>query len=213
MMPGQADEPSRDFAGSPVEANESQLQAFLPAPVEAPADQDSADDPAVHSVPAAPLFTPASLESMAETADDAHFGTSSGERILTAPPPNREALAGIPFLAPSSPAPLESNPVESDTAEHASSSWANEPTTHDASSVEESAEPRTDHAVSHPPAESTTPAAAEPSSAAPGAYPSVDAVVSRLLEKLEPRLHQLLAKDVLKPLVEDFLNQELTNKK
>jgi CheY-like chemotaxis protein len=208
-----SDESSRDFAGSPVEANESPLQAFLPAPVEAPADQDSADDPAVHSVPSAPLFAPASLESMAETTDDAHFATGSGERIPTAPPPNREALAGIPFLAPSSPAPLESNPVESDTAEHAPSSWANEPTTHDAPSVEESAEPRTDLAVSHPPAQSTTPAAAEPSTAAPGAYPSVDAVVSRLLEKLEPQIHELLSKDLLKPLVENLIQQELANKK
>lgn len=208
------DQPSRDFAGSPVEANHSALQAFLPSPpVEAPADQDSADDPAVHSVPSAPLFAPASLESMAETTDDAHFATGSGERIPTAPPSDREALAGIPFLAPSSPAPLESEPVESNTAEHASSSWANEPTTHDAPSVEESAEPRTDLAVSHPPAESTTPAAAEPSSAAPGAYPSVDAVVSRLLEKLEPQIHELLSKDLLKPLVENLIQQELANKK
>lgn len=204
--------PSHNLSPAPIETNGAALQAFLPGPVEAPADQDSANDPAVHNVPAAPLFAPASRESMAETADDAHFGTGSGERIPAVPPPNREALAGIAFLAPSSPAPLDSEPVESNTAEPAPSSWANEPTTQDASSVEESAGPQTDLAVSQP-GESTAPAAAEPSSAAPGAYPSVDAVVSRLLEKLEPRLHQLLAKDLLKPLVEDLLNQELANKK
>lgn len=42
--------------------------------------------------------------------------------------------------------------------------------------------------------------------------PTVDAVVSRLLEKLQPQIHDMLAKDLLKPIVENLLQQELTNK-
>ena len=70
------------------------------------------------------------------------------ERIPTAPPPNREALADIPFLLPPpAPAPLDSG--------------------------------------------------------------AIDAVVQRVLEKLEPQLHDLLSKGVLKPLIENLLQQEL----
>jgi hypothetical protein len=70
------------------------------------------------------------------------------ERIPTAPPPNREALADIPFLLPPPPPP----PFDSS---------------------------------------------------------AVDAVVQRVLEKLEPQLHDLLSKGVLKPLIENMLQQEL----
>jgi hypothetical protein len=38
---------------------------------------------------------------------------------------------------------------------------------------------------------------------------AVDAVVQRVLEKLEPQLHDLLSKGVLKPLIENMLQQEL----
>jgi len=73
------------------------------------------------------------------------------ERIPTAPPPNREALAGIPFLFPApAAAPLDSG--------------------------------------------------------------AIDAVVQRVLEKLEPQLHDLLSKGVLKPLIENMLQQELHKK-
>jgi hypothetical protein len=40
----------------------------------------------------------------------------------------------------------------------------------------------------------------------------VDAVVARVLEKLEPQLHDLLSKGVLKPLIENMLQGELTRK-
>lgn len=78
-----------------------------------------------------------------------------GERIPTAPPPNREALSEIPFLMPPKNSPMDSGKPDSET---------------------------------------------------------VDAVVARVLEKLEPQLHDLLSKGVLKPLVENLLQNELAKK-
>ena len=49
----------------------------------------------------------------------------------------------------------------------------------------------------------------EPVAADPG---TVDAVVRKVLEKLEPRLHDLLSQGVLKPLVENLLQSEVTKK-
>ena len=85
--------------------------------------------------------------------------TDFSERIPTAPPPNREALAGIPFLIPS-PAVLEQ--VNS------------------------------------------------PEAAAPQA--NLDEVVQKVLERLEPQLHELLSKNLLKPLVENMLQAELAKR-
>ena len=81
------------------------------------------------------------------------------ERIPTMPPPNREALAGIPFLTPPQP------PSRSDAGS--------------ATGVDTS---------------------------------TVNAVVQKVLEKLEPQLHDLLSQGVLKPLVENLLQDELTKK-
>jgi hypothetical protein len=80
------------------------------------------------------------------------------ERIPTGPPPNREALAGIPFLTP--PPGFDPN--------------ARQQTAPDPSAV--------------------------------------DAVVQKVLERLEPQLHDLLAQGVLKPLIENLLQQELGKK-
>jgi hypothetical protein len=41
---------------------------------------------------------------------------------------------------------------------------------------------------------------------------AVDAVVQRVLERLEPQLHELLSKGVLKPLVENLLQDELAKR-
>ena len=76
------------------------------------------------------------------------------ERIPTAPPPNREALAQIPFLTPPPPA-MDSGKVDEG---------------------------------------------------------QVDAVVQRVLERLEPQLHDLLSKGLLKPLIENMLQAELSKK-
>jgi CheY-like chemotaxis protein len=78
-----------------------------------------------------------------------------GERIPTAPPPNREALSEIPFLMPPANSAMDSGKSDSET---------------------------------------------------------VDAVVARVLEKLEPQLHDLLSKGLLKPLVENLLQSELAKK-
>jgi hypothetical protein len=41
---------------------------------------------------------------------------------------------------------------------------------------------------------------------------TIDSVVQRVLERLEPQLHDLLSKGVLKPLIENLLQQELEKK-
>lgn len=89
-----------------------------------------------------------------ETAPHESHAADYGQRIPTAPPPNREALAEIPFLTPPPP-PADSGRLDQDT---------------------------------------------------------VDAVVARVLEKLEPQLHDLLSKGVLKPLIEGMLQGELVKK-
>jgi len=83
------------------------------------------------------------------------------ERVPTGPPPNREALAEIPFLNP----PRDFDP---------------------------NAQPAPAPAV-----DATT----------------VDAVVEKLLERLQPQLHDLLSQSVLKPLVENLLQQETKKNK
>ncbi|HEV3481620.1 MAG TPA: response regulator [Candidatus Acidoferrales bacterium] len=80
------------------------------------------------------------------------------ERIPTSHPPNREALADIPFLVPP-PGFRPDAPPESALASD-----------------------------------------------------TVDAVVQKVLEKLEPQLHELLSRGVLKPLVESLLQGELAKK-
>ena len=110
---------------------------------DAPADEASVPEPSLGAVAA---------ESAAEYID---------ERVPTGPPPNREALAEIPFLNP----PQGFDP-------HASA----------------------------PPASSGADAS------------TVDAVVEKLLERLQPQLHDLLSQGVLKPLVENLLRQEAIKK-
>jgi hypothetical protein len=85
-------------------------------------------------------------------------GADVDERIPTGHPPNREALADIPFLVP----PPGFRP----------------------------------DAPPEPAADSDT----------------VDAVVQKVLEKLEPQLHELLSQGVLKPLVESLLQGEIAKK-
>lgn len=105
-------------------------------------EESVAQDEEPHSLPA-PLLSAA---------------TDVDERIPTSHPPNREALADIPFLVP----PPGFRPD------------------------------------------------APPQSAA--ASDTVDAVVRKVLEKLEPQLHELLSQGVLKPLVESLLQGELAKK-
>ncbi len=104
--------------------------------------------------------TPVFAAAQEDSATDESAPSQFGERIPTAPPPNREALAGIPFLIPSAA-----------TLEHVNSSEA------------------------------------------PVPQANIDEVVQRVLERLEPQLHELLSKNLLKPLVENMLQQELTKNK
>jgi CheY-like chemotaxis protein len=100
-----------------------------------------------------PSFDPPANEPLNEAA-----GADASERIPTGPPPNREALASIPFLTPPP-----------------------------------------DFRVS-----------------APGSAPSnsvvTEEVVRRVLERLEPQLHDLLSQGVLRPLIENLLQNELAKK-
>ena len=132
------------------------LQSF-PFPGEPePTNGEPAADAVVASQEEAPTPVFAASD---ESAADESAHTDFSERIPTAPPPNREALAGIPFLIPS-PAVLEQ--VNS------------------------------------------------PEAAAPQA--NLDEVVQKVLERLEPQLHELLSKNLLKPLVENMLQAELAKR-
>ena len=113
-----------------------------------------AEAPTEEEAPA-PVFVAASEESAADESTHADFG----ERIPTVPPPNREALVGIPFLIPSAAA-----------LEHVNSPQA------------------------------------------PASQANLDEVVQKVLERLEPQLHELLSKNLLKPLVENMLQAELAKK-
>jgi CheY-like chemotaxis protein len=79
------------------------------------------------------------------------------ERIPTGPPPNREALAEIPFLTP----PPDFHPEAAVTKSDAV---------------------------------------------------NVDDLVRKILQKLEPQLHELLSQNFLKPIVENVVQDELTKK-
>lgn len=130
------------------------LQSFLPPPPperspERTLDESHFEEPRIPEPFDTPGFAPAESSSVMNPVD---------ERIPTVPPPNREALSDIPFLAPPSPAPLETQSTRSQDS------------------------------------------------------PSVDAVVAKVLEKLEPHLHDLLSQGLLKPLVENLLQQELAKK-
>lgn len=112
-------------------------------------------DPALEGpgAPESPAHAEAEAPRWETTPGDAN------ERIPTMPPPNREALADIPFLMPPR--------AVSDSDEGG------------ATAVDSS---------------------------------TVNAVVQKVLEKLEPQLHDLLSQGVLKPLVENLLQNELAKK-
>jgi CheY-like chemotaxis protein len=104
-----------------------------------------------------PVIEEAHIEAAADQFD---------ERIPTVPPPNREALAAIPFLTPPIPTPQEIHSEES---------------------------------------------SAQQSSAASDDR-RVDDLVRKVLEKLQPQLQEMLSQGVLKPLVENMLQNEISKK-
>ncbi|MGB0001902.1 MAG: response regulator [Candidatus Acidiferrales bacterium] len=132
------------------------LQSF-PFPGEPePTNGEPAADAVVASLEEAPAPIFAASE---ESAADESTHTDFSGLIPTAPPPNREALADIPFLMPSAAALEQVN---------------------------------------------------SPQDPAPQA--NLDEVVQRVLERLEPQLHELLSKNLLKPLVENMLQAELAKR-
>ena len=110
--------------------------------------------------PAAEEPAPAPREELPVASFDPPAAEDSDERIPTAPP-DREALASIPFL--------------------------------------------------NPPPEFHAAAPAPETAAAPNPG-TVDEVVRKVLERLEPQIHDLLSQGVLKPLVENLLQSELAKK-
>lgn len=133
------------------------IHSFLPPAVE----RHHFDEPVAESAPPAEEYYPQAhepeplpTEPEPEPVEAKSESPEFSERIPTAPPPNREALAQIPFLMPP-------------------------PSVHEPEKVDDG---------------------------------TVDAVVARVLERLEPQLHELLSKGLLKPLVENMLHDELAKK-
>ncbi|MGA9882738.1 MAG: response regulator [Candidatus Acidiferrales bacterium] len=139
--------------GAPAEET-TPLHSFIAPPSEAAA--------------AAPVTAPTqatefSVQAPSDNAESLSDGETE-ERVPTMPPPNREALAHIPFLTP----------PPSFIADMNSSAPHQEP---------RAADPET-----------------------------VDAVVQKVLERLQPQLEELLSQGLLKPLVESLLQNEMTKK-
>jgi CheY-like chemotaxis protein len=137
-------------------AQTSPLHSFF-----APASGDPVVADSAAAEPPSPAREEMTVPSFEPPTGEGMNGASNGdesERIPTGPPPNREALASIPFLTPPP-----------------------------------------DFRVS-------APESAASSSAA------TDEVVRRVLERLEPQLHDLLSQGVLKPLIENLLQNELAKK-
>ena len=146
------DAPVTSQYGASFEASEP-MQSF---PL--PNFEEPVNGQAVGSVPTPHEEVPVFVAAAEQSEPDAF-----GDRIPTAPPPNREALAGIPFLMPTA-AALEA--VNSTRDQESGASATN-----------------------------------------------VDEMVQKVLERLEPQLHELLSKNLLKPLVENILQQEMTKNK
>ncbi|MGH9738090.1 MAG: response regulator [Candidatus Acidiferrales bacterium] len=138
--------------GAPAEET-TPLHSFL-AP---PADVSAA--PVAVAPTAAAEFSVQAPSGNAESSGD-----ETEERVPTMPPPNREAIAHIPFLTPPPSFLAEMN----SSASHEESRLA---------------DPET-----------------------------VDAVVQKVLEKLQPQIQELLSQGLLKPLVEGLLLNEITKK-
>jgi CheY-like chemotaxis protein len=125
----------------------------------------SSGDPMLEEPVAAESSTPAEFPAIQEQPVEA-AADEFDDRIPTVPPPNREALASIPFLTPPIPTPQEIHSEESSAQQIAAASDAG----------------------------------------------NVDEMVRKVLEKLQPQLQELLSQGVLKPLVENMLQNEISKK-
>lgn len=158
--PALVEPPAVRIAPEPLLVNE---EATAPArygvPSEEPAPAHSFFAPAPDIPPAAAEFSVHD-----QSGNSGQSGGEGDERIPTMVPPNREALAHIPFLTPP-----PSFLAELKSAGPQQGTRTNDPET-------------------------------------------VDTVVQKVLEKLQPQLQELLSQGLLKPLVENILQSELTKK-
>ena len=168
--------------------------------------------------PPPPVFEPATSASQHAAANPADAAI---KETATDPTPEPELLVAPAARVPT-PLPEPEAMHEGHTAEPVSSAEGLLPTLAHAE-----ADPFTPYAASEPtafyPEEALTeePAAVEEPApfvnsfhASNAADPAVvDAVVSRLLEKLEPHLHEIFSQEVLRPLVENMLHHDAVEKK
>jgi len=210
----------------PSEENSSPAQetaeAAEPAPVEADeepffADETEAGEPAVAASAPAPVFEkpPKTFsEIVAATSDfvpESPEVQAEGEEAFAAKDPDlfeSPVVNPVPeplLVGEESDAPSNYGAPEEETAPpHAYLSSAPSKIAAEEPSAEAGAN------ISPAPAADAHPAEAAEVPAPNGA--AVDAIVQKLLEKIGPQLQEVLSEGVLKPLVEDLVQQELTKK-
>jgi hypothetical protein len=165
-----------------------------------------------------PVFEPATSTAEIASANPA----DSAIRETAADTPAEPELLVAPAARVPIPMPEPQVAPEGREAEPVSSAEGLLPTVAHAES-----DPLTAYAVSEPPAFypeealAEEPATVEEPASYVNSFPSphvadpavVDAVVSRLLEKLEPHLHEIFSQEVLRPLVENMLHHDEVEKK
>jgi CheY-like chemotaxis protein len=125
------------------------------------------------------------------------------EWARTAPPPNREALREIPFLRPPRDF-LEENAHDLAEGSLDADSESEAAISANGSSKNRSGESANAADIEHSPSEASVKAVAKEL--------MVDEVVRKVLERLEPRLHELLSQGLVKPLVESIIHEESERK-
>jgi CheY-like chemotaxis protein len=117
------------------------------------------------------------------------------------------------FLAPASAAPPIEEPPVAESPETDGVAFGTEPAEAEVSERIPTGPPPSREALAEIPFLTPPPEfLAQPQEQAAANPETVDAVVQKVLQKLEPRLHDLLSQGVLKPLVENLLQSEMTKK-
>jgi hypothetical protein len=202
-------------ASEPALSEEPHSGREWPAAASAPAPEPRQEERWWQSPP--PVFEPATAAVENATANPARATT----RETAADPSLEPELLVAPAARVPAPLPEPEAAHEAQAAEPVSSAEGLLPTLAHAAS-----DPLTAYATSEPTAFYPEEAFAEepvvveepapyvnsfhPSSVADPAM--VDAVVSRLLEKLEPHLHEIFSQEVLRPLVENMLHHDEVEK-
>ncbi len=188
-------ESQRSWADSAPRSEEARAEA----PVhEAAEEGGEAEDPSEEALPAAPA------EGIPFRASSGPMQTSEFESPDTDAPADEFATPGLPEAEASDAAQSKSAETEQAAAEVAESSPAEEP-----AAEQPSVAPVEVHKYVGT-FEEANEITEGPEKTAKGPVDSatVDDVVAKVLQKLEPQIHELLSKGVLRPLVEDMLNRE-----